>query len=412
MKSGVFANPLFLQLLLFESLCQFGTAMINPIVSSFAVALGAAASFAGVVSGLNPLSATVLRPLAGVVLGRGDRTTLLIVASCIGAASSLSCAMFASMPFLVASRVILGASFVIKSSIVVSFASAVVPKDKVGQGVGLIGLAYTVSLAIAPGIGSAIGSAFGYHAAYLVSGALFVAAICTALLIRASSRVHVESAGSENEGEGERRADDRKRVQGNENGGKRAGLSALFHIATIPFGLVAIFETLVQGALSYLLLLVADERGVEGASAFFFVYAIVTVLARPFSSRLYDRFGIAKVFYPEAVIMITCPIVLMFAYSLPLYLVAAVAFGLGWGSIHPTFQAESVRGVRPADAALAANTYYMGSDIGMALGPIVGGAVLQVFGSTAMFAGCAVMGVLLIVSFTVWNHWTTGKGEN
>lgn len=386
-----------MRLLAFETLCQFGTAMVNPVASSFAVALGATASFAGIVAGLNPFTAMAFRPFGGMIVDQLDRSTSLLIASCIGAASATLCATFASMPFLIASRVILGISFVIKSSVVIALASIVVPKEKVGQGVGLVGLAYTVAFAIAPGVGSWIGEVYGYRYSYVASALLYVAAVILAITIKHSMSM--------------RQTNRRVRASNDPDGdttAKHAGLSLAFHKPTIPFAIVAVFETMIQGTLSYLLLLVAQQKGISGASAFFLVYAVVTVVMRPFSSRLFDRFGLAKVLYPEAVLMCICPMILAYAHTLEMYLVASVFLALGWGSLHPSFQAESVRGVDPSDAALAANTYYIGSDVGMALGPVIGGAALQALGAQAMFFACVAMGVMLIVSFAIYQN-TAGK---
>lgn len=395
---GPLGSPVFVRLLIFETLCQFGMAMVNPVVSTFAVTLGATATLAGFVAGLNPLSAMALRPLGGLVFDRLTKKSSLLLAAIVAASSSLVCATFSTMPSLVISRVVLGASFVVKSSVVVSLASLVVPRDKVGQGVGMIGLAYTVAYALAPGIGSWIGEGFGYRATFFVSAALFVGAICLAASIKTT---HASARK-------ERELDDASGSEAPRS--RRLGVQVFFHVPTIPFAIVAIFETLIQGTMISLLLLVAADRGVEGASVFFLVYAAVTVAVRPFSSRLYDKYGMTKVLYPEAVVMSLCPFVLVFAYDLPLFLVAAVALAIGQGSLHPCFQAESVRGVDPNDAALAANTFYMGSDVGMALGPIVCGAVLQAFGSTAMLVVCTGMGIMLIVAYSIYRR-TRGGGR-
>lgn len=404
MAKGSIWSSIFVRLLAFEVLCQFGMAIVNPIVSSYAVALGVVVAIAGLVAGLVPFSAMCLRPVGGLVLGRLRQEKLLLLASCVFAASSLLCVLSASALLLMLSRIVMGAAFVVKSSVVVAFASLVVPEDKIGQGVGVIGLAYTVSYALAPVFGSWIGAVWGYRAVFFVSTALFLGAVGVALSFGGVAR----GGASLLRVGGDCLQDDAWRRVKHETRTEHGRLAALFHMGTIPFSIVAIFETLVQGTMVYLVLLVADQRGIAGASAFFLVYAAATALVRPFSSRLYDKYGLKRVLYPEAFVMSLCPLLAAFAYDTPMLVASAVALALGQGSLHPCFQAESVRGVQKEDSAMAANTFYMGSDMGIALGPAISGIVLQLFGATAMFLVCAAMGLSLAVAYFVYDRM--GKG--
>ena len=390
MAVGSYWTPAFVKLLAFELLCQFGTNLVNPIVSNYAVALGATVGIAGFLAGFNSLCAMFLRPFGGLLLARFSKRRLLTVAAVAFAASSFLCAALSSVSGLGVSRVILGAAFVIKSSLVMALASISVPRDCVGRGVGVIGLSSIVASALGPGMGSWMGSSFGYHASFMVSGTLFALAVLMSLSLDEPS---ADRAGEELSSRG------RQKPSG---GALRAFFSEVFHLKTFPLaGLVALLG-LIFGSMTALVLLVCEHRGIDGGASFFFAYAIVAFAVRPFSSKAFDAKGLGALYYPTAVATCLSVIVLAFAGSVVAVIASAIFLALGQGSLYPLLQAESVRCVSAEEAPLAANTFLLGADVGMSLGPIVSGVVFQAFGSTVMLLSLLVAGAALLVFYPAY----------
>ena len=76
--------------------------------------------------------------------------------------------------------------------------------------------------------------------------------------------------------------------------------------------------------------------------------------------------------------------------------------GEGSGVAYCALQAESVRGVPQDRVGRAANTFYLGPDLCMGLGPVVGGFVLQAAGAAALFlfnAAAVLLGLILLAVF-------------
>lgn len=392
-------TPVFMQLMAFEFLSQLAFALVNPVIANYAVELGASLSVAGFLAGLSSLTALFLRPFGGLVMSRASRKRLLIIATILFAFSSFVCVAAGSTPFLGVSRVINGAAFVVKSSLVVVLASSLVPKSCVGQGIGWIGLAYTVTNAVGPGIGSWLGNAFGYGSAFFAAGVLFIVALVIAILLRSPQ----ENTGNSETHCGSGSESMRSKLY-------RKGLSRFVRVKTIPLALITVCEAFLYGTIINLVLLVSEQRGIENAPLFFLVYAIVSMLVRPITSKWYDQYGLSKVLYPEAVLMCFAVLVLMLSYSLLSLVFAAVILALGQGSLYPSLQAESVKEADGEDSALAVNTFYMGPDVGMAVGPIVSGCILQAFGSNAMYLMSFCMGILFTVGYWAYDCWRKRKG--
>lgn len=419
MKGQTIWNAAYIRLMIFELLCQLGIALINPITSNFAVSLGATLAFAGFMAGLNPLVSLIVRPFANPVFNLASRYTLLLIAAIAFVASALICGVFPNLACLTVSRIIMGVAYVIKSSLVISLAAAAAPKDRIGQAVGWMGLAFIVSNAIGPGIGSMVGSQFGYNISFLISGFLFAAAVLMMVWIQAvhkkeaaltkaqkaaSTLTLASTVNSKSISQSEQVVSSEFSSQPKR--GFLRVVQSFVHIKTLPLMVITTFVSMLYGTIIALLLLAMDQRSIEGASLFFFVYAVITVISRPFSGRLNDSYGLRKVAYPEAILMCMCPLLLAFAHTLWVVVIAGVFLALGQGCLFPSLQAESVRFVTDEESSVAVNTFYIGPDIGMSFGPIIGGFIMGIFGTTAMFLFSFACGVVFIVLFFFYDSWS------
>ena len=62
-------------------------------------------------------------------------------------------------------------------------------------------------------------------------------------------------------------------------------------------------------------------------------------------------------------------------------------------------------GVPAEDRTLAANTFYMGPDIGMSAGPIISGAIMEVAGASVALMTNFVIGLILLASLIPYSRW-------
>ena len=120
---------------------------------------------------------------------------------------------------------------------------------------------------------------------------------------------------------------------------------------------------------------------------------------RPIFGKVCDKYGLAKVFYPEATVMMLCPLVLAFADSTIMVALAGLCLAFGQGTLYPSLQAEAVRNVPHQETTLAINTFYIGADAGMAIGPIVSGIILGSLGVEAMYLVIVAVCVALMIAY-------------
>ena len=90
------------------------------------------------------------------------------------------------------------------------------------------------------------------------------------------------------------------------------------------------------------------------------------------------------------------------SFTLALLLTGAVLKSVGQGGGQISLQAECLKKVGPKRSGVAASTFYIGSDIGQGIGPVIGGTVAASFGCETTFMLTAVILVIGLVVFNIY----------
>lgn len=104
-------------------------------------------------------------------------------------------------------------------------------------------------------------------------------------------------------------------------------------------------------------------------------------LSQPFFGALADRFGSRHLASLAVAWMAVFIALYGFAPSYPALLIVAVLAGLGSGAYHPQGAANAAAAVPPGQLNTAMSLYTIGGTSGLALGPLIGAALLAAFGA-------------------------------
>lgn len=379
-------NKQFVHILLIECCLQFGIYTVSPIVSNYAVVLGASVGVAGFVAGLNAIFSLVLRPFMGWITDNLAKRFLLVLCGLLFVCSGFGCAFAPSLEFVGFFRAMQGAAFAFKSVILLGFASFVVPKEKMGSATGWFAIGSTVASAVAPTVGTTIGVKLGYNASFVAAGCFFLLGLILILILKVPEEV-LEAESK------------RARTRATMNvDGKRPKLDAkaFFYLPALVPSLLGGLTSCCFAIISAFLIMISAERGIEGAYLYFLVYSVFGFFSKPVAGALLDKHGFAKVFPPSLLIMVAAPMILAFSDSISWVLIAGAVFGVGHASAYASASASAVKMSRdnPEISGRVINTFYVFPDIGMGLGPLAGGLVYQSFGAEAMFIFVACIGLL------------------
>ena len=130
------------------------------------------------------------------------------------------------------------------------------------------------------------------------------------------------------------------------------------------------------------------------------IFLVLGLLGEKVPFRSEDDKGFLFVFFPASGAAFLSMICLAFVHSLGMLVLAAVFLASGQCSLTVLIQSEGVRHVPKEYVGRASNTLFLGPDIGMFLGPAIGGIVLQTAGPSALFfANAGIILSMVLLSF-------------
>ena len=129
----------------------------------------------GRIAAAGPVAAVVVMPLLALMIDRFRRHRLMLASALTMVSASLGFAFTTSFSSLYAMRLLQGAAFASFIAAGATLVVEVVPKERLGQAIGLSGASNLVTNAIGPGVAEPLAQALGWRSVFLLS------ALCSAL---------------------------------------------------------------------------------------------------------------------------------------------------------------------------------------------------------------------------------------
>ena len=381
-------NKNFICVVIANFLLCYGHAAVNPLVATYMTHMNATAELTGFLTGMFYGIAFALRPVTGPVATKLDKRKLLIFVFVIGAVANLGYALFRDLAAFTAFRFLSGAQYSLVGALLMTLAGDHLPSAKMAYGLGIYGIGGAVANALAPATGEALlrfgtrvrDEDLGFMLMFILGAALFVLAIIPAVIVAPDkkSRAEIASTG--------------------------AWYKNILTPRSAPAAIVLMLVLIPNALLNTYLFEFGMAYGIEGISAFYIVMAISLSVSRPLSGYLTDKFGIPRVLIPALVIYAAALFVVGSSRSLPPMLVGAVLAAIGYGSAQPSLQAMSMQAESPLRRGVASNTVYMGMDLGLFVGPFLGGLVYANSNYSTMYKAGAAPILIALVCFIIISH--------
>lgn len=377
----------FICIMIANCLLQMSHSATNSLISTYATFLGAAPKLMGLLTGMFFGVALAVKPAAGPIQTRSDHKKLIIVVFSIGVIVNAGYALFHTIPLFVAFRVLHGVQYAFVGSLCMTIAANSLPQERMASGLGMFGVSSAISQSIAPQIGLSIrdwwtglaGEDAGFTAIFVFAGICMFLAIIPSLAMIPNPKTKEEIAST----------------------GKWYQ-NIISKNAIIP-ACVMLFLIMSHSIFSSYMVPFGAELGLEGIGLFFTVLAGVMLVSRPVSGRLTDKLGLRKLFIPGALLFAASFLIVCSAKSLPQVLVGAFIAALGYGSANPCIQTMTMQTESKARRAVASNTLYLGMDVGLFLGPIVGGFIRDYSSyKSVIFAGFIPPVIALVIFLVFW----------
>ena len=325
--------------------CSF---IATPLIASYSESLGAGAVFMGVIGATFNTVALLSRPCVGNRADRLSRAHLSTIGAALMLVGSAGYVLAPAAWVVMAARIVHGLGMSCCSICMSTWIAGLLPKENTGAGMGLYGATNALGQAVAPALGIALYGHIGYRLVFLIGTALALGVLIVIHFVGDKGAPHPAAA--------------KKRHRG------------LVAPNVVPVGLIIMLFAIPYCATQTYLVSYIAARGLSVHAGWFFpFYAIVLLVLRLALADMFDKKPFRFFLGVSACCALLSFFLLTTMQSNLALLAAAVCMAGGYGIMCSVCQSAAVLLVDESERGLGNSTYYIGIDLGMAVGAFIGG---------------------------------------
>lgn len=346
--------------------------LVLPVLPVHMKLMGTSNFVIGLIMGMFSVSSLILRPLAGQASDKKGPVKIMRLSIFVFFLTPLFF-LYDSLYLIAIVQLVYGftvGAFTISSATVITLS---VPKERLTEGIGI----HSISLILAKGLAPTIGT-YIYNFAGLYLLILLTIILAIASLIITSKIIDIEPL--------------------NKNNDSIIFIKVLSHRMVLIPSIVLLTVTLTFGSIMTMLPLLAIERGIVNFSLFFLMNTFAVVLIRLITGKQ-DRLTNNGIISISLIFLFIAVAIISITRNLPLLLVAAFIYGLGYGAVYPALSTLVVINTPLEIRGSAFGLFTAFFDVGVTLGSLWGG-FSEYYSFTIIFATVSIiplLGLLLIL---------------
>ena len=363
--------------------------MLNTTFALYIQELGGSEAVAGLVAWMFSLASVSMRPILGWMLDKIGRGAILLV-SLAGLILLPAAYSFVNLLWLaIALRILHGMVWSGAPAASNTAACDVIPKARFAEGMGIFGTGAAVSMAVGPLLGIALWEHAGQKMMFWTSSLFMLAS----LLIAIFAFIPVE----------------KKVVLKKDE--QRPRLLSLVEKTAIPASFTLMLFNMPYGCIVSFIALYGIESGIGSGGLFFALMAGTTVLTRLFFGGLADKRGELPIVIGGNLCVLIALLLLAFGGGKTAFMLSALIYGLGFGIMPPTMQALAMRNAAPQRRGAASATFLCAFDIGIGLGGLIAGMLIDLIGYNVTFLCMIAFLIISVALFVRWADKTNSRGH-
>jgi predicted MFS family arabinose efflux permease/CBS domain-containing protein len=347
-----------------------------PIIPIYCQQVGITGSKIGIVLTAMSVATILFRPIAGYLLDNFNRYRVYLLflgLFCLAFPGFIAFPIFGALIII---RLYMGAVYSVCGSATMTLASDVLPHTKITEGISRFAFTISIGMAVGPFVGIQVQNHMSSKVSFLVIFAItLVALICVSC-----SKISYPKV--------ER---------------KKFALRDAIYNSALPFMFNMMFLMIPYGAVIAYSSIFAQEKQLTSVIPYFYICLVAGMLVSKFSTQKMIDAGKHRslVYASLAILTVTMTSYVFLTTGIHL-LIAGFFFGLGYGILQPLFQAF-VTGTTPASKRGVANaTYLLSYDIGIGIGSLLMGCLLETIGLSNGFALTAVAYIIGGIIYTAY----------
>ncbi|GAA3951063.1 MFS transporter [Hymenobacter algoricola] len=358
--------------------------MLLPELPDFLTRLGGA-EYKGFIIALFTLTAGLSRPFSGKLADTVGRIPVMVFGSLVCFICGFFYPWVSTVVGFLGLRLLHGFSTGFKPTGTAAYIADIIPYERRGEAMGLLGVAGSLGMAAGPALGPYITAATSLNTLFYCSSGL-------ALLSLAVQGTMTETLPATQR---QRFSWRLLRLDWTEVLEPRVlGPAVVTLLCLFPFGAIL---TVIPDQ-SQVLGLQPAEKGL-----FFTCFTLSSLLVRLVAGRASDRYGRVPILRISTVLLTLSLLLLTLAHTKPVFLAAALLFGLASGLNSPTLYAWTIDLSHPARRGRAVATMYIALEAGIGLGALLAGWIFHNTAANLPYVHALSTGTtLLALAYLLW----------
>lgn len=337
-------------------------------------------AYAGFVIAVYVLASTIVKPIAAFFADAFDRRSIYIFTFFIFILFFAGYIAATTILFFILIRILQGFAFGALMTTSNALVIDIIPRKRQGEGIGYFGLSSTFAMSIGPVVGLLIYEFFDFH--YIFYGAIIFG------LLGAILTFFIHPPAPE------------------KTKNEPISLDRFLLVKGIPIGFNFLFLGISYSMMTTYIAMYGRALGIWGSSGFFFiVLSIGLIVSRLFSGKSIDKGRLIEIIKLGNLFAAFAFFILFFADKVQgghalMYYLGAILIGLSYGMMFPSFNVMFINLAPNNRRAAASSTYLTSWDLGIGIGIIVGGQLIDLLGISSIY-GFAALSCVIAVGYFV-----------
>ena len=313
----------------------------------------------GFLVGIFCVSSLIVRPFVGKALLTISERNFMITGSFIYVFSCI--AYLIALPFwpLFIVRAFHGIGLALFATASFTLLANIIPEAHRGRLITYYHLSYNMAFALGPYFGMLLLNQFNFVVLFLVCAALSLCSLYLTLKLGKRKLIPQEPGP--------------------------LTIQSLLSREALPPAIASFMINIIWGTMCAFFPLYALKHGVSNPGIFFIFLALTLMVGRLFGGKILDIYNRQKVAMLCLVLLILGIILLLFAHNFKIFIPVAVLLGMGWAFLYPFLTIQAIENAGRARGPAMATFTALG-DLGVGLGPMIMGSILERTSYPIMFA--------------------------